>query len=283
MAEIDATGAVVKSYGYKPNSTWTTDPVFMKTDGAYYFYHTDHLGTPQKITDINGNTVWMGKYESFGKATIENETIENNLRFPGQYYDAETEYYYNMNRFYNMRIGRYSKVDPIGIMGGNNLYLYAKSNPIMRYDISGLWSLADYELFDHYLNPPKADLLAPWGEYMDISHHCNDYLKDPVVEALTDWLKLEAQLCARSSDHFLINGKKELVITTIYSFGKGKNHFYAAECHLIGNECCKEFKCEITYTAFDEYADPTDYGIEFGVPFDFGLTCTEYYKFEICE
>ncbi len=51
----------------------------------YYFYHNDHLGTPQKLTAVNGAVVWSAVYSSFGEAMVEIETVENNLRFPGQY------------------------------------------------------------------------------------------------------------------------------------------------------------------------------------------------------
>ena len=59
---MTAAGNEVKAYGYKPGSLWTTDPLFMKTDGQYYFYHNDHLGTPQKMTDVSGAVVWSAKY-----------------------------------------------------------------------------------------------------------------------------------------------------------------------------------------------------------------------------
>ena len=138
VAEIDSTGAVVKTYGYKPDSTWTTDPVFMKTDGVYYYYHNDHLGTPQKITDINGSTVWMAQYESFGKATIETESIQNNLRFPGQYYDSETGLHYNWFRYYSVEFGRYYREDPIRILGDVNRFLYVRNNTLRLIDPFGL-------------------------------------------------------------------------------------------------------------------------------------------------
>ncbi len=100
IAELDATGTVTKPYGYKPNSTWTTDPLSIKVGTAYYFYYNDHLGTPHKLTAINGAVVWNAKYSSFGEATIDLEsTITNNLRLPGQYYDQETGLYsYTDNR-----------------------------------------------------------------------------------------------------------------------------------------------------------------------------------------
>ena len=50
VAEYDGTGTEIRAYGYKPGSTWTTDPLFMKEGLEYYFFHNDHLGTPQKMT-----------------------------------------------------------------------------------------------------------------------------------------------------------------------------------------------------------------------------------------
>ncbi|MCD4742969.1 MAG: RHS domain-containing protein, partial [Desulfobacteraceae bacterium] len=138
IAEFGATGAEIKSYGYKPNSTWTSDPLFMKVGEEYYFYQNDHLGTPQKMTAGNGEVVWSAKYNSFGEAMIEIETVENNLRFPGQYEDGETGLHYNYWRYYDVKAGRYIKTDPIGISGGTNSFLYSNQNPITVVDPFGL-------------------------------------------------------------------------------------------------------------------------------------------------
>jgi len=149
--EFNAQGQVIKIYGFAPNLTWTTDPVFMKHGSNYYFYHNDHLGTPQKMTAVNGSVVWSARYESFGKATIDaGATVENNLRFPGQYYDQETGEHYNFHRYYNSEVGRYETVDPIGkesnIIYYNlvlkyldaNPYAYVSNIPINSVDIQGL-------------------------------------------------------------------------------------------------------------------------------------------------
>jgi RHS repeat-associated protein len=141
VAELDAVGNVTKSYGYKPGSTWTTDPLFIKQGTDYYFYQNDHLGTPQKLTAINGAVVWAAKYSSFGEASIEVETVENNLRLPGQYYDQETGLHYNWHRYYDPATGRYLTPDPIGLAGGINFFLYANGNPINLIDSEGLWVL----------------------------------------------------------------------------------------------------------------------------------------------
>jgi RHS repeat-associated protein len=78
-----------------------------------YYYHPDHLGTPQKMTDSTGTVAWSADYNPFGTATITVSTITNNLRFPGQYYDAETGLNQNWWRDYNAVIGKYTEFDPL--------------------------------------------------------------------------------------------------------------------------------------------------------------------------
>jgi RHS repeat-associated protein len=140
VAEYDGTGAEIKTYGYKPGSTWTTDPLFMKEGAEYYFYHNDHLGIPQKLTALNGAVVWGAQYEAFGKASVDgSSTVTNNLRFPGQYFDDETGLHYNWYRYFFPQMGRYLKTDPIGLKGGINFYLYSYNNPIGFFDAYGLY------------------------------------------------------------------------------------------------------------------------------------------------
>ena len=103
-----------------------------------YFVHPDHLGTPQVITDSNQSVVWQAEYEPFGQATITTGTITNNLRFPGQYFDAETNLHYNYFRDYDPTIGRYIESDLIGLRGGLNTYNYALQNSIRYSDPEGL-------------------------------------------------------------------------------------------------------------------------------------------------
>ncbi len=103
-----------------------------------YYYHLDHLGTPLKMSDETGTLVWEARYNPFGEATVILETVENNLRFPGQYFDKETGLHYNLNRYYDPGIGRYLTPDPIGLKGGANLYAYTQNNPVNRIDPYGL-------------------------------------------------------------------------------------------------------------------------------------------------
>ena len=139
VAESNSAGTISAEYVY-----FNGQPL-AKLEGANtYYYHNDHLGTSQKMTDGSGTVVWAADYKPFGEATVTVSTITNNLRFPGQYYDAETGLHYNYRRDYNSVIGRYIEADPIGIASGrNHLFSYVGNNPIRSVDPSGLcvWDL----------------------------------------------------------------------------------------------------------------------------------------------
>ncbi len=61
----------------------------------------------------------------------------NNLRFPGQYFDAETGLHYNMSRDYNSLTGRYITSDPLGLAGGVSTFAYVGNNPLNGVDPNG--------------------------------------------------------------------------------------------------------------------------------------------------
>ena len=53
-----------------------------------------------------------------------------NLRFPGQYYQAETGLNQNIQRDYDPLTGRYAESDPLGLRAGLNTYSYVSGNPV---------------------------------------------------------------------------------------------------------------------------------------------------------
>jgi RHS repeat-associated protein len=98
----------------------------------------DHLGAPQKMTTASGNLAWTIDYEPFGNVLSSTAALRNSLRFPGQYFDAETGLHYNYFRDYDPSIGRYVETDPIGLVGGLGRYVYVGANPLGFTDPLGL-------------------------------------------------------------------------------------------------------------------------------------------------
>ncbi|WP_256256707.1 RHS repeat-associated core domain-containing protein, partial [Pseudomonas agarici] len=105
------------------------------------YYHTDPNGLPEQLTEADGTRVWQARYKVWGNTLEEVREPyyieEQNLRFQGQYLDRETGLHYNTFRFYDPDVGRFTTPDPIGLMGGVNLYQYAP-NPAGYADPLGL-------------------------------------------------------------------------------------------------------------------------------------------------
>jgi len=133
IAESDNTGTITAEYVYLNGQ-----PLAQIRGANTYYYHNDHLATPQKMTDSSGTVVWAADYKPFGEVNITTNTITNNLRFPGQYFDQETTLHYNYYRDYDPAIGRYVEADPLGQKGDFGLYSYAKNNTLIYVDILGL-------------------------------------------------------------------------------------------------------------------------------------------------
>jgi RHS repeat-associated protein len=114
-------------------------PIVTSSQTTTYYYHLDHVGTPQKLTSPSQQVVWDASYEPFGEAAVLTSTVTQPLRFPGQYFDAETGLHQNWHRDYDPSIGRYLQSDPIGLDSGSlNTYAYVDSNPLTATDPEGL-------------------------------------------------------------------------------------------------------------------------------------------------
>jgi len=101
------------------------------------------------IATSTGTTVWRwDQGEPFGNdvpnADPDGDGISFDfpLRFPGQYFDRETNLVYNWMRDYDPSIGRYLRSDPMGIRAGLNTYAYVSGKPLTSTDILGLYKTA---------------------------------------------------------------------------------------------------------------------------------------------
>jgi RHS repeat-associated protein len=144
IGEYDGSGNLIQE------TVWLEDiPVAtLRPNGgsvSIYYMHADHLNTPRRITrPSDAVIVWRWDSDPFGTDAPNQDpdgdltTFAYNLRFPGQYFDAETALSYNYFRDYDAAIGRYVESDPIGLVGGLNTYAYANQNPGSEFDLFGL-------------------------------------------------------------------------------------------------------------------------------------------------
>jgi RHS repeat-associated protein len=150
LGEYTSTGALIQETVWmgdvpvatlRPNgSTGCTT-----TTVCVFYVHTDQLNAPRKNTNSTNALVWRWDTDPFGTATPNQNptgvgTFVYNLRFPGQYYQAETGLNYNYARDYDPSTGRYIESDPIGLNGGSfSTYAYVDGNPISGNDPLGLF------------------------------------------------------------------------------------------------------------------------------------------------
>jgi RHS repeat-associated protein len=143
-------------YIYLPTASGPM-PVAAIYGTKHYAIQSDHLNTPRRLVQSDGQVAWQWAYsafgdeqptiaknrfantalnQSFGSTTVPSVTF--NLRYPGQYFDQESGLHYNYHRSYSATTGRYTQSDPIGLDGGWNRFGYVGQNPLSFTDPLGL-------------------------------------------------------------------------------------------------------------------------------------------------
>ncbi|WP_338847459.1 RHS repeat-associated core domain-containing protein [Massilia sp. W12] len=172
-------------YGAEPGTMFGTSYQFAKLkagngESKFVYLQNDHLGAPILATDKEGTVQWSMRADVFGMEnqvwTDAGQGVKLNLRFPGQYADEETGFFYNWHRYYDPGVGRYIQSDPIGVYKSiynsiiddvfflldpfgkideehylNHLYVYASGNSLGMIDVFGLYG-------EHTKNARKSTL-----------------------------------------------------------------------------------------------------------------------------
>ena len=112
-----------------------------QTPTATNFYHADHLGGLNVVTNSAGATRQKANYYPFGETRIESGTANIPYKFTGQEEDKETGLYYYGARYYDPVLARFISADSIVQSPGDpqslNRYTYARNNPLYYVDPSG--------------------------------------------------------------------------------------------------------------------------------------------------
>ena len=150
-AILDASGSL---YGiYYDDSTIGTDV------GQTYYFVYNGQGDVIGLYNHGGKLIATYAYDAWGRC-IEAKAVTadddghavtdpdhiafiNPFRYRGYMYDAESGLYYLNSRYYDPETGRFINADSVmganGDMATYNLFVYCGNNPIVRYDVGGMF------------------------------------------------------------------------------------------------------------------------------------------------
>lgn len=135
---------------YEKAGTLKTKHVFLgslricsiPSSGSINYFHSDHLGSSNLITDSTSAKVQRLEYDPYGKLALSEGANKTDYKFTGKELDEETELYYYGDRYYFPAIGRFLTADPTIQKPFDpqdlNRYTYCRNNPVNLVDPTGL-------------------------------------------------------------------------------------------------------------------------------------------------
>ena len=118
------------------------------SESSLFFYHTDHLGSTNLVTDRGRSICHAAEYLPYGEVFLEIKGSYDHLgtpfKFNGKEMDPETGMLYYGARYYMPKYCQWPTCDPMQLKYPHvSSYAFCKNNPINRIDDDGM---DDYQL-----------------------------------------------------------------------------------------------------------------------------------------
>jgi len=135
VAEYDQNGNLVAKYHHDGRGLMA-----MTRNNSSYWYGFEAIGTTRQLMDGQGQVLDAYAFDAWGnELTSPQSQVPNPFKYVGKhgyYLDTESALMLLGVRYYGNKTGRFVSLDPF--KDEQNWYLYAKNNPIVYFDPSGL-------------------------------------------------------------------------------------------------------------------------------------------------
>jgi len=106
-------------------------------DAGSYYYFRDHLGSVREMVDASGTLRVRYNFTLYGERTKATGNLDTEMGYTGHWFHSPSGLHLAPYRTYDAELGRWLSRDPIGEMGGLNLYGYVVNDPVNAIDPDG--------------------------------------------------------------------------------------------------------------------------------------------------
>ncbi len=187
-------------------------------DERFFAIVTDLIGTPKELIGEDGEIAWRTRSTVWGATTWNRDaTGYTPLRFPGQYFDAESGLHHNYFRTYDPETARFFSPDPLGLSPSPNPVAYVH-NPFTWFDLLGL--TPGYEDDDADIQKAKDNWTSPAG----LRQHFGDHGRDLNLYDEGDYAKAADDLMSGDKSPG-VREKESLLENKVYRWDPTTNEF----------------------------------------------------------